>query len=91
MTNEQKQAIVKMLGVVLAIVLIFILLFAIIAIKNGGKKSNVQVEVIMKNAAINYVADHSEVVSDKIYGSTEIEVDTLLEEDYMKSLGIEYK
>ena len=84
--NEQNKALVKMLGILFAIILIFVFLFIVIAIKNGGKKSNSQVELIMKEAAIKYVGNHSDILSDKVYGSTIIDVDTLVEEKYMKPL-----
>ena len=84
--SESQKALTKMIGIVVAIILIFIFIILVMSIIKGGKKTNSQIEAIMEKAAQEYVANHDEVLKDQIYGSTEIEVDKLVEEKYMKPL-----
>lgn len=84
--SESQKALAKMIGIVLAIVLVFVFIIIVMAIIKGGKKTDSQIETIMETAAQKYIAEHDEKLEDIVFGSSEVSVDTLVEEKYMKPL-----
>ena len=85
---DNKKAVVKM-GIILGgILLLFIIIVIIVSIVMGNKKSYEQFENIVLRASERYVTDNPTVIDQStVYGTTEITIDTLVTNNYMKEVS----
>lgn len=85
MSDSQKM-LTKMVGILVGIILVFFII--ILFMKAGRSKSNnyTQIETILSTAAQKYINANPDVMGDKIFGTTEINYEILVQENYMKDL-----
>lgn len=84
--SESQKKLFKILGIVLAVFILFILVVSLVKGCSPKKISYKQLENVLIRAAKTYVEKDDVIDHEKIYGSTYIDSTTLTEKGYMKDL-----
>lgn len=84
--SDSQKKLMKILGIFIGIIILFIILILIIKGIGGTKVSYQQLENIMVRAAEEYIIDEPNVFKNDIYGTVEISAETLSEKGYMKQI-----
>lgn len=84
--SDSQKKLMKIFGIFIGVVILFIILISIIKGISGSKVSFQQLENIMVRAAERYVEAEPSIIGNDVYGTIDISAETLAEKGYMKQI-----
>lgn len=85
--NLEKAKLIKTMGIILVMAIVFILIMFLITSCTNGKKTYEEIEEIMTSAAESYFDNHQESLPQKDGGTQTVDVSVLVAEGKMKDLS----
>ena len=86
-SDEAKVKMIRLMGIIVIFVVILLVVLWLASLVNGAKATYEDVELIMKDAAVSYMADHPEYYPKNDGDIVEVPADNLVAEGKMRDLS----